>query len=445
MNISASNQSLENIIIRQEKEKKRPSFASVFEKINKRTSNMNRITPLNNKLTNEQLFRYYLKETDPKLRVSDDAFGEDETTLADLITNRSLNKSKVNQTIQTDDGDDDGGKDDERKDDASARNVDEYSRIVEEINDEKQQDQSQSAQRLKDAGTEASKQLENSILAADSVKLTELMQKLDLEKSFNAIDKSPFNKKEAMKRHGGDLLYEIAQNNAELGFVNDEFKDKINPMYEGSTDDFLSSLVGNTPDTSPKKIEKLQNSLMEAGVDPKEIENISPIKKKKVRTIKPVQPTELVNQLVGAKTYSREFGPEKIGATWEEIRDHTANELYYLQREKSKPLSFENLNYHVRKEPLWRPTDRKGNWEAWAKGKYDKEGASTAISSVFKGHAVRNRIINGIVNDLVDDVMGKAVTDAVSLTAVVKRGRPAGSKNKVITPTNMRTRSSKDT
>jgi hypothetical protein len=105
MNISASNQSLENIIIRQEKEKKRPSFASVFEKINKRTANMNRMTPLNNVLTNEQLFRYYLKETDPKLRVSDDVFGEDETTLADLITNRSLNKSKVNQTIQTDDGD----------------------------------------------------------------------------------------------------------------------------------------------------------------------------------------------------------------------------------------------------------------------------------------------------------------------------------------------------
>ena len=129
MNISASNRSLENIIIRQEKEKKRPSFASVFEKINKRTSNMNRITPLNNKLTNEQLFRYYLKETDPKLRVSDDAFGEDETTLADLITNRSLNKSKVNQTIQTDDGNDDG-----EKDDASTQNVDEYFRIVDELN-----------------------------------------------------------------------------------------------------------------------------------------------------------------------------------------------------------------------------------------------------------------------------------------------------------------------
>ena len=417
MNISASNQSLENIIIRQEKEKKRPSFASVFEKINKRTSNMNRITPLNNKLTNEQLFRYYLKETDPKLRVSDDAFGEDETTLADLITNRSLNKSKVNQTIQSDDGDVGDGNDDEGKDDASTRNVDEYLRIVEEINDEKQQDQSQSF-------------VDRSSFFLDpkySLKSLKSLEHLD------NINDSLLEAKNYLARMNSET------------FVNDEFKDDINPMYEGSTDDFVSSLVGYTPDTSPKKIERLQNSLIEAGVDPKEIENISPIKK--ARTIKPVQPTELVNQLVGAKTYSKELGPEKIDATWEEKRDHTANELYYLQRGKSKPLSFENLNYYVREDPLWRPTDRTGDWKAWAKGKYDKEGASTAISSVFKGYAVRNRNrireVKGIVNDLVDDVMGKAVTDAVSLTAVVKRGRPAGSKNKPITPTNMRTRSSK--
>ncbi len=101
MNISASNQSLENIIIRQEKEKKRPSFASVLEKINKRTANMNRITPFNNVITNEQLFRYYLKETDPKLQVSDDVFGEDEiSTLADLITNKIIKyvSSKPNDT-----------------------------------------------------------------------------------------------------------------------------------------------------------------------------------------------------------------------------------------------------------------------------------------------------------------------------------------------------------
>jgi hypothetical protein len=43
MNISASNPSLENIIIRQGKDKKIHFFASVFERINKRTEYMNRI------------------------------------------------------------------------------------------------------------------------------------------------------------------------------------------------------------------------------------------------------------------------------------------------------------------------------------------------------------------------------------------------------------------
>ena len=86
------------------------------------------------------------------------------------------------------------------------------------------------------------------------------------------------------------------------------------------------------------------------------------------------------------------------------------------------------------------------------KAKYDKhdwyddttfDRASTAISSAIKGHLVRNRIrdVKGLVNDLVNDAMDKAGNDAVSFTSVVKRGRPAGSKNKVITPTNMRTRS----
>jgi hypothetical protein len=493
MNISASNQSLENIIIRQEKEKKRPSFASVFEKINKRTSNMNRITPLNNKLTNEQLFRYYLKETDPKLRVSDDAFGEDETTLADLITNRSLNKSKVNQTLQTDDGDDDGGKDD----DESARNVDEYFRIVEEINDEKQQDQSQSfvdrSSFLKDAGTEASKQLENSIRPADAVKLTDFMKNYDLEKTFNEMDGSPFNKKEAARRHGGDLLYEIAQNNAELGFVNNEYRDDINPMYEGTTNDFVSSLVGNIADGISRNSERLQNSLMEAGVDVtdvREMENISPIKR--TRTIKPVPPTELVNQLVGAKTYSKPMGPELLGADWEDNRYGGAPKLYYLMRGQKQPWSDED--YRQLEEPLWRPTDRKGNWKDWAVAKYDKhdwyddtvlDRASTAISSAVKGHAVRNRIreVKGIVNDLVADaaskgkvmnketvinpntgrsvartgVVGKKLLKAsstinqaikmkIAKKTVEKAKAEVGSlvgKNKPITPTNMRTRSSK--
>jgi hypothetical protein len=78
MNINANNQSLINILLQQAsktKEKKRPTFEEVFAKLNARTAGMNaNKNPMNNMLTNEQLFRYYIKETDPKLRISDDSF-----------------------------------------------------------------------------------------------------------------------------------------------------------------------------------------------------------------------------------------------------------------------------------------------------------------------------------------------------------------------------------
>lgn len=108
MNISASNHSLENIVIRESKEKKRPTFSSVFEKINRRSESMNRKTPLNNVLTNEQLFRYYLKEVVPILNKSDDIFGEDEpSTLAELIASKSMNMSKLNKTSKSSSNNDD--------------------------------------------------------------------------------------------------------------------------------------------------------------------------------------------------------------------------------------------------------------------------------------------------------------------------------------------------
>lgn len=108
MNISASNHSLENIVIRESKEKKRPTFASVFDKINRRSESMNRKTPLNNVLTNEQLFRYYLKEVAPRLNKSDDIFGEDEpSTLAELIASKSMNMSKLNKTSKSSSNNDD--------------------------------------------------------------------------------------------------------------------------------------------------------------------------------------------------------------------------------------------------------------------------------------------------------------------------------------------------
>ena len=78
MNINASNPSLINTLLQQAtktKEKKRPTFEEVFAKLNARTARMDaNKNPLNNMLTNEQLFRYYIKDTEPKLRVSDDSF-----------------------------------------------------------------------------------------------------------------------------------------------------------------------------------------------------------------------------------------------------------------------------------------------------------------------------------------------------------------------------------
>ncbi len=87
-------------------------------------------------------------------------------------------------------------------------------------------------------------------------------------------------KKQRDDTEGTYLLSEIAQNNAELGFVNEEYRSSINPVYEGSANDFLSSIVGNITDGLSRKTERLQNSLMEAGVDVREIASLSPIKPK---------------------------------------------------------------------------------------------------------------------------------------------------------------------
>lgn len=76
--INASNPSLINILLQQAaktKEKKRPTFEEVFAKLNARSARMDpNKNPMNNMLTNEQLFRYYVKDTEPKLRVSDESF-----------------------------------------------------------------------------------------------------------------------------------------------------------------------------------------------------------------------------------------------------------------------------------------------------------------------------------------------------------------------------------
>jgi hypothetical protein len=82
MNINASSQSLINTLLQQAsktQDKKRPTFEDVFAKLNARSSKIdaNR-QPINALLTNEQLFRYYIKETEPKLQVSNEIFSSDE-------------------------------------------------------------------------------------------------------------------------------------------------------------------------------------------------------------------------------------------------------------------------------------------------------------------------------------------------------------------------------
>lgn len=58
-------------------QKKRPTFNEVFNKISKKSQNLkSNKQPLNNILTNEQLFRFYLKDTEPLLQKSNDTFNE---------------------------------------------------------------------------------------------------------------------------------------------------------------------------------------------------------------------------------------------------------------------------------------------------------------------------------------------------------------------------------
>jgi len=82
MNINASSQSLINTLLQQaskSQEKKRPTFEEVFAKLNARTAGMDaNKNPINNMLTNEQLFRYYIKETEPKLQISNEIFSGEE-------------------------------------------------------------------------------------------------------------------------------------------------------------------------------------------------------------------------------------------------------------------------------------------------------------------------------------------------------------------------------
>jgi len=72
--INAGNPSANNMLTRQVMQKKRESSATIFDKLTKRTAQLTAQNPLNNILTNDQLFRYYIKEVEPKLSQSNDNF-----------------------------------------------------------------------------------------------------------------------------------------------------------------------------------------------------------------------------------------------------------------------------------------------------------------------------------------------------------------------------------
>lgn len=63
---------IQSIMNKEEKDKKRPSFSTVFDKLNNKKLNSKK--PLNSILTQEQLFRYYINDTEPLLKVSNDGF-----------------------------------------------------------------------------------------------------------------------------------------------------------------------------------------------------------------------------------------------------------------------------------------------------------------------------------------------------------------------------------
>jgi hypothetical protein len=72
--INAGNPSANNMLTRQVMQKKRESSATIFDKLTKRTAQLTAKNPLNNVLTNDQLFRYYIQEVEPKLSQSNDNF-----------------------------------------------------------------------------------------------------------------------------------------------------------------------------------------------------------------------------------------------------------------------------------------------------------------------------------------------------------------------------------
>ena len=78
MNINAGRNSAVDVIVQsimnkeENGKKKRPSFSTIFDKLNSKKIDTKK--PLNNLLTQDQMFRYYINDTEPLLKVSNDGF-----------------------------------------------------------------------------------------------------------------------------------------------------------------------------------------------------------------------------------------------------------------------------------------------------------------------------------------------------------------------------------
>jgi len=91
MNINAGISSY-NLNLKKNKEEKRPTFGTIFDKLDARSKKLNSKNPLNAVLTNEQQYRYYLQETEPMLHNNDDTFDLD-----DVVGNKSLKDMKLSE------------------------------------------------------------------------------------------------------------------------------------------------------------------------------------------------------------------------------------------------------------------------------------------------------------------------------------------------------------
>ena len=92
MNINAGTNQY-NLSLKKMKEEKRPTFATIFDKLDARSKKLNSKNPLNAVMTNEQMFRYYLEETEPMLREAPD----DYDLLDDVIGGKSLKDMKLSE------------------------------------------------------------------------------------------------------------------------------------------------------------------------------------------------------------------------------------------------------------------------------------------------------------------------------------------------------------